>query len=60
LIALLTLAPLIANAGGTASCTTRSDEAFRRWATECSDGARAVTRYNAAFQRYQPDVSRPP
>jgi hypothetical protein len=42
LLALLTLAPLIADAGGTAHCTTREDPAFKRWVTECSDGARAI------------------
>jgi ferric-dicitrate binding protein FerR (iron transport regulator) len=32
--------------GPTVHCTTREDQAFQRWVTECSDGSRAVTRYD--------------
>jgi hypothetical protein len=60
LFALLTLAPLIADAGGTARCTTRDDAAFQRWVTECTDGSRAITRYDAAFKRYRTTITRPP
>ncbi len=60
LLVLLTLAPLVADAGGSAHCTTREDPAFQRWVTECTDGARAVTRYDEAFKRWQTDVVRPP
>jgi hypothetical protein len=60
LAVLLMLAPFVAHAGGSTTCTTRYDEPFQRWATECSDGARAVTRYDAAFQRYQTEIVRPP
>jgi hypothetical protein len=60
LIALLTLAPLIVDAGGTARCTTREDPALQRWVTECTDGARAITKYDEQFQRYRTDVITPP
>ena len=58
-VALLTLAPLIADAGGTARCTTREDPQFKRWVTECSDGARAITRYDAQLKRYRTDITKP-
>jgi hypothetical protein len=60
IVALLTLVPLIAQAGGTARCTTRYDEAFQRWRTECTDGSRAITKYDPQFQRYRTDVVTPP
>ncbi|MGH8064528.1 MAG: hypothetical protein ACRERE_04680 [Candidatus Entotheonellia bacterium] len=44
----------------TARCRTRSDEAFKRWITECSDGSRAITTYDPQFKRYQTDVISPP
>jgi hypothetical protein len=57
LIALL-LAP-IAHAGDV-RCTTREDPALKRWVTECTDGARAVTRWDAGLQRYYTDITKPP
>jgi hypothetical protein len=57
-VVLLTLAPLIAHAGDV-RCTTREDPPFKRWLTECTDGARAITRYDA-FKRYRTDVTKPP
>jgi hypothetical protein len=57
IVVLLTLAPI---AGGTAHCTTRFDAAFQIWLTTCSDGARAITKYDKAFKRYRTDVVRPP
>jgi hypothetical protein len=38
----------------------REDLAFNRWATECIDGARAITRYDASLNRYGTDVINPP
>jgi hypothetical protein len=60
LAALLTLAPLVAHAGGPARCTTRWDEGFQIYRTECSDGARAVSRWDAGLQRWQTDITKPP
>ena len=58
--ALLALMPLIADAGGMARCITREDPALQRWVTECTDGSRAITRYDAPFNRYRTDVITPP
>jgi hypothetical protein len=55
----LMLTPLMAYAGDV-RCTTREDPELQRWLTECSDGARAITRYDEAFKRYQTDIVRPP
>jgi hypothetical protein len=60
LLALLTLAPLMAHAGETARCTTREDPAFKRWVTECSDGARAISRWDAGLRRYRTDITKVP
>ena len=60
LVALLPLAPLIADAGGTARCTTREDPALQRWVTECTDGSRAVSRWDAGLQRWQIDITKAP
>ncbi len=59
LLAVLTLAPLMAHAGGTARCTTWEGPVFHRWLTECTDGSRAVTKYDAQFRRYRTDVITP-
>jgi hypothetical protein len=59
-VALLTLAPLIADAGRTARCTTREDPALKRWLTECTDGARAITRWDTGLQRYRTDITKAP
>lgn len=58
--ALLTLMPLIADAGGTGRCTTREDPALKRWVTECTDGARAITKWDNGLQRYTTDIVREP
>jgi hypothetical protein len=60
LVALLTLAPLLTDAGGTARCMTREDPAFKRWVTECTDGARAITKWNAGLQRCHTDINKVP
>lgn len=44
----------------TARCRTRSDEAFKRWRTECTDGSRAITTYDEAFKQYRTDIISPP
>jgi hypothetical protein len=59
LLALLTLAPLIAHAGDV-RCTTKEDPQFQRWVTECTDGARAITKYDEPFQRYRTDITKAP
>jgi hypothetical protein len=59
LITLLLLAP-IAHAGDPTRCTTREDPAFKRWVTECRDGARAITKWDAELQRWQTDVTNAP
>jgi hypothetical protein len=59
LIALLLLAPL-AYAGDTTCCITREDPELRRWITECTDGSRSVSRWDAGLQRWQTDVTKPP
>jgi hypothetical protein len=60
LAALGLLALASAGAASTTHCTTREDPAFKRWVTECSDGSRAVTRYDETFNRYRTDVITPP
>ena len=59
LLALLTLAS-IANAGGTTHCTTRYDGGLKLWRSECSDGSRAITRWDAGLRRYYTDVTKAP
>jgi hypothetical protein len=59
LIVLLTLAPLIAHAGAV-RCTTREDPGLQRSVTECTDGSRAISKWDAGLQRWQSNVVKPP
>ena len=63
LIALLTL-PLwlgvISPAGAdSVHRTTREDPQFKRLVTTCTDGSRAVTRYDHQFKRWRTEVITP-
>jgi len=40
-------------------CTTREDHAFNRLMITCTDGSKAVTRYDPAFKRWVTTVTRP-
>jgi hypothetical protein len=44
--------------GPTVHCTTREDQAFQRWVTECSDGSRAVTRYDEQVKQWRTEVTK--
>jgi hypothetical protein len=59
-ITILLLALISPARSSTTHCTTREDPAFKRWVTECTDGSRAVTRYDEAFKTYRTDVITPP
>jgi hypothetical protein len=41
---------------GTVTCHTYHDEALQRLVTTCSDGSRAVTRYDEELQRWQTQI----
>ena len=43
----------------TVYCTTREDQAFKRLVTTCSDGSRAVTRYDRQFDRWRTEIVKP-
>jgi hypothetical protein len=43
----------------TVHCTTREDQSFQRWVTECSDGSQAVTRYDEQVKRWCTEVMKP-
>jgi hypothetical protein len=60
LAALLMLTLASSALADTTRRTTRQDEALQRWVTECTDGSRAVTRYNAPLNRYRTEVITPP
>jgi hypothetical protein len=57
---LIILALVSAVLADTARCRTCYDEAFKRWLTECTDGSRAITKYDAPLNRYRTDVMTPP
>jgi hypothetical protein len=42
--------------GTPSSCTTTYDPLLARWETVCSDGARAITRYEQVLDRYETAV----
>jgi hypothetical protein len=44
---------------GTVHCTTREDPQFKRLVTTCTDGSRAVTRYDEQFKRWRTEVITP-
>jgi hypothetical protein len=48
--------PISALAGDPVHCTTREDCQFKRLMTECTDGTRAMSRYDAQFQRWRTDI----
>jgi hypothetical protein len=60
LAALCRLALASAGAASTTHCTTREDPAFQRWVTECTDGGRAITRWDAGLQCYSTDITKAP
>jgi hypothetical protein len=45
---------------GTVQCTTREDTEPKRWVTTCTDGARAITRYDEELQRWNTQIITPP
>ena len=47
-------------AGNPVRCTTREDPQFQRLITECTGGARAITKYDKQFQRWRTDIVRAP
>ena len=49
-----------ASLAGTVHCTTREDPAFNRLVTECSDGSRAVTRYDEQFNKWRTEITLAP
>jgi hypothetical protein len=44
----------------TTHCTTREDAEAKRLITTCTDGSRAVSRYDAQAQRWYTDIVREP
>jgi hypothetical protein len=49
--------PISALAGDHVPCTTREDRQFKRLITTCTDGSRAVSRYDAQLKRWRTDVT---
>jgi hypothetical protein len=48
--------PLSALAGDPVRCTTREDRQMKRLMTTCSDGCRAVSRYDEQFKRWRTEI----
>jgi hypothetical protein len=59
-LAVAGLLTLASAAGSATHCTTWEDQALHRWVTTCSDGSRAVTRYDDQLKRFSTDVITPP
>jgi hypothetical protein len=64
LILCLVLAPALgipatALPGDPVRCTTREDAQFQRLFTECTDGSRAVSRYDAQLKRWRSRITKP-
>jgi hypothetical protein len=60
----LALAPILgiprtAFAGDPVRCTTQEDAQFKRLITECTDGSRAVSRYDAQLKRRRSEITKP-
>ena len=55
----LGLSLVLANHAGAVTCHTYQDVAWQRWVTECSDGSRAVTRFDEQVKRWRTEVTKP-
>jgi hypothetical protein len=50
--------PATALAGDPVRWTTREDAQFNRLITECTDGSRAVSRYDAQLKRWHSEITK--
>jgi hypothetical protein len=55
----LGLSLALANHAGAVTCHTYQDVEWQRWVTECSDGSRAVTRYDEQVKQWRTEVTKP-
>jgi hypothetical protein len=61
-LALVIFQPLedrTALAGDPFRCTTRDDAQVKRLITECTDGSRAVSHYDAQLKRWRFEITKP-
>jgi len=59
-LALLALRVSTAGAGDRVQCTTREDPQFQRLVTTCTDGSRAVSRYDEQFKTWRTTITPAP
>jgi hypothetical protein len=60
MVVALGLALASTSLAGTVTCHTYNDEALQRLVTTCSDGSRAVTRDDEAWQRWNTQITPAP
>jgi len=55
-MAILLFGLATASTADTVRCTTREEQALKRWVTTCTDGARSITRWDQALKQWQTEI----